>query len=871
MDFDTIIKNIEQKIETGTMKLEYINQVLKENKIEDTFTFIKTLIDKSTIISNYLSKFLQGKTKYNEDDIYNTFGETNGDILFCYASLKNLIVEDDLDYSYGDSKDLYSEALFFSEIRDIPIMDKNVTNNYIANFQKYKKLYEESKNPEEKAIYERKYIFYQNQVIEGNIRLIISIANKKTRYGLELNELINEGTFGMIKAMERFDASLGFAFSTYATCWLRQSISRAIEEKGRTIRIPSAQYQVYNKYLTAVKTLSLKLNREPSLEELADYLEMDLKKLTHLVVSFSENPSLDATPKDENEKDQENMFNFLKSGEFEDRVVDSITLNHLLSGLTEKERYIITLRYFNNYTLEQVGDILGVTRERIRQKEKKILSKMYEISKTTKKSLLEYLNISNTEIFKIVATLDNHSKVLLHKEFGYGLNKKVVQKKFSEPEIRKILDEIMEEYRKSQNERKSPILFTLEELLNGYPKGSMEYDETSQRIKILWEEQDKDTFIYKLMFRAFGFDGTKLYNKDDFTPGENNLIFNKIERFRFNLRCWPKHVDNSKTLEDLLNKAPNKEEHDEINKRIAYLWQEQDKTTLIYSIMIKAFGIDGKGKYNAEKLTSRERNALDNRLNNWSTKLLKANFWPKEKSNANSYEGKYLWELLHVTKEELFIIAKSLNRNAKFYQVLVKCFGPTFEDAIKLKNISENDLKLLYANIPKMRKKINEPTPYLRKTLKEILGFEVPYALKEDYLLAKTFGPNLDEPYLNTLNVSDTRKLTVLLKEIQTKYKSTKITKEEPEKVVSPEEILLINIANMMSDDVKEPFMLYFGLIDGDRYKVEDIALKLNCNLCKVKMKIQEGINFVKDILKTYEDNFDENFVRTEEILKRLR
>ena len=101
---------------------------------------------------------------------------------------------------------------------------------------------------------------------------------------------------------------------------------------------------------------------------------MDLKKLTHLVVSFSENPSLDATPKDENEKDQENMFNFLKSGEFEDRVVDSITLNHLLSGLTEKERYIITLRYFNNYTLEQVGDILGVTRERIRQKEKIILS-----------------------------------------------------------------------------------------------------------------------------------------------------------------------------------------------------------------------------------------------------------------------------------------------------------------------------------------------------------------------------------------------------------------------------------------------------------------------------------------------------------------
>ena len=145
------------------------------------------------------------------------------------------------------------------------------------------------------------------------------------------------------------------------------------------------------------------------------------------------------------------------------------------------------------------------------------------------------------------------------------------------------------------------------------------------------------------------------------------------------------------------------------------------------------------------------------------------------------------------------------------------------------------------------------------------------YALKGDYLLTKTFGPNLDEPYLNTLNVSDTRKLIVLLKELQAKYKTKAIVKKEPEKAISSEEILLINITNMMPEDVKEPFMLYFGLIDGDRYKVEDIALKLNCNLCKVKMKVQEGINFVKDILRTYEDNFDKNFVRTEEILKRLR
>lgn len=368
MDFDTIIKDIEEKLESGIMKLDYLSFIIRKNKVEDVFTFVKKIIDKSSVIDNYLFTYLHGKKQYSEEEIYKKFGDVNGDILFCYASIKDLIVEDNLDYSYGDSKDLYSDALFFSEIREIPIMDKSVTNECIDKFQKYKKLYEESNNSDEKKIYEKKYVFYQNQVIEGNIRLIISIANKKLRSNIELNELVNEGTFGMIKAMEKFDPTLGFAFSTYATCWIRQSINRAIEEKGRTIRIPSGQYRIYNKYITAVKTLSIKLNREPTLEELADYLEMDLKKLTSLVISFSENTSLDANPKDNDDQEQENMFNFLKSGEFEDKIVNNLVIEHLLSGLNEQEKYIITLRFVEDYTLDEVGKVFGLTREGIRQK-----------------------------------------------------------------------------------------------------------------------------------------------------------------------------------------------------------------------------------------------------------------------------------------------------------------------------------------------------------------------------------------------------------------------------------------------------------------------------------------------------------------------
>lgn len=498
---------------------------------------------------------------------------------------------------------------------------------------------------------------------------------------------------------------------------------------------------------------------------------------------------------------------------------------------------------------------------------------MYDLSKVSKKSLLEYINIPQSEIFSLVENLDNSSKKIIHEKFGYSLNKKVVKSVFEEKEIKAILDYIIEEYRKKKMERIMPILYTLEELLNPYPKESEEYEKTNHRIKIIWDEEEKNTIINKLLVQAFGVDGKKTYNKSDFTSGENNLILNKLERWRHKLKQWPKNVDNNKTLEELLNKAYNKEERDEINKRIAYLWENQDKTTMIYDIMVKAFGINGNEKYDYEKLNSRERNLLDSKLSNWANKIQRTNFWPLKKDegkNKKTYDGKYLWELLQVTKEELSIITRSLNKTTKFYEVLERVFGKTFENIIKLDSLSESDLKILYANLPNLRKKVNEPTPFLRKTLKEILNCEIPYAIKDDYLLQKAFGPNLDEPFLNTLNVTETKRLMVLLKELKEKYKKIEV-KKEPEIIISPEDALLLSIVEMMPEDVKEPFMLYFGLKDGKRYCQEDIQLELSWNLCKVTMKVKEGIAFVKNILETYEDAFDKNFVSTEEILKRLK
>lgn len=137
-------------------------------------------------------------------------------------------------------------------------------------------------------------------------------------------------------------------------------------------------------------------------------------------------------------------------------------------------------------------------------KEKKALKKMYDLSKVSKKSLLEYINIPQSEIFSLVENLDNSSKKIIHEKFGYSLNKKVVKSVFDEKEIKVILDYIIEEYRKKKMERIMPILYTLEELLNPYPKESEEYEKTNHRIKIIWDEEEKNTLINKLLVQAFG-------------------------------------------------------------------------------------------------------------------------------------------------------------------------------------------------------------------------------------------------------------------------------------------------------------------------------------------------------------------------------
>ena len=327
----------------------------------------------------------EDKNKINEEeDVLNSFSLDGAP----EPEYDDLVSEDDLTDEdleiTAENVDQFSDdsvRLYLREIGKIPLL---------SNEEEVDLAYRIVKG-EKKA---------KDKMVEANMRLVVSIAKRYSGRGLDFLDLIQEGNTGLLRAVEKFDPDKGFKFSTYATWWIRQAITRAIADQARTIRIPVHMVETINKVLRATRKLTNELNREPTVEEIAKEMGMEPEKIDYVMKIKQDIASLDATVGRDGDDEDSVLGDFIEDeGRVspEDAAAAQMLkeqIAEILSRLSEREQKVVKLRFGigggRPHTLEEVGAEFSVTRERIRQIEAKALSKLRK-HKDTKK-LHEYLH-----------------------------------------------------------------------------------------------------------------------------------------------------------------------------------------------------------------------------------------------------------------------------------------------------------------------------------------------------------------------------------------------------------------------------------------------------------------------------------------------
>ena len=308
------------------------------------------------------------------DDLYNVFNENN-----------IAIVSEEDDSESGGDKLLLDDSTL---TKDLTINDP--VRMYLKEIGQIKLLTLE----EEAALADRIVAGdpeAKNILAEANLRLVVSIAKRYVGRGMLFLDLIQEGNIGLMKAVDKFDVTKGYKFSTYATWWIRQAITRAIADQARTIRVPVHMVETINKLARVQRQLTLELNREPSEEELAKKMNTSVDKIRE-IYKISQDPVSLETPI--GEEDDSHLGDFIKDErnlspeEFATNEMLKDEISQVLLTLTERKEKVVRLRFGledgKPRTLEEVGQMFGVTRERIRQIEAKALRKLRHPSRSRK-------------------------------------------------------------------------------------------------------------------------------------------------------------------------------------------------------------------------------------------------------------------------------------------------------------------------------------------------------------------------------------------------------------------------------------------------------------------------------------------------------
>ena len=372
LNIDWLI-NLFLKVKTLSDLSKLLNLLNKYNIVLD-FSLIENLIKNNSQVDALIFNFLKSRKKITVSYIDRiSDNELVTEFLIAYATIKGILTgeleENQTEYYEDETKNFKSDdsiSMYLKEIGSIPLLTKE------EELELFKKIEMGSKQA-------------KDRVVEANLRLVVSWAKKYLNRGLGIQDLIQEGNFGLMKAVEKFDYKKGYKFSTYATWWIRQAITRAISDQARIIRIPVHMIEDISNINVVKSELLLKLNREPTIEEIAEVLNMTPAKVSK-IIEFDTETSTSSLNTLIGDEDDSELGNFIEDTFFESPTKTfeqkdlSIRLNEMLNELKDREKSVIMYRFGlidgKPYTLEEIGRILNVTRERIRQIEAKALRKL---------------------------------------------------------------------------------------------------------------------------------------------------------------------------------------------------------------------------------------------------------------------------------------------------------------------------------------------------------------------------------------------------------------------------------------------------------------------------------------------------------------